>query len=203
MVPRGRAHPRAELDVLDRLDLREADATAFSWPTGTTDLAISMGAAGILGDHAATLLALARMVRAPERGVPGSLAPIAAPAVAPDGIAPGGLVLFGDGAWLAEPPPDGLASFGMDRHELPDGLEGQRTLGVGAGLEPLWSEAVSVEEWDDYESAYGSAVEPWLAEHPDDPDGPAFLERLTLMRRSYAEWRRGVFGFGITLFRRG
>jgi hypothetical protein len=178
-----------ELGVLDRLDLLEADATAFDWPDGTADLAISMGAAGILGDHPATLEALARMVRAPARAMSG-------------GVRPGGLVLFGDGVWLAEPPPEGLASFGMDRHELPDGLEGQRALGVRAGLESLWSGAVSVEEWDDYESAYGSAVEPWLAEHPDDPDGPGFLERLTLMRRSYTEWRRGTFGFGITMFRR-
>jgi hypothetical protein len=138
-----------------------------------------MGAAGILGDHAASVAALARMVR------PG-----------------GGLVLFGDGVWTADPPPAGLAAFGMERSELPDGLAGQRALGAAAGLEPLWSELVTLEEWDEYESGYGAMVEPWAAANPDDPDLAAFLARTALMRQSYAEWRRGSFGFGITLFER-
>jgi hypothetical protein len=140
---------------------------------------VGIGASGIVGDHATTLATLGRAVR---------------PA--------GGLVLFGDGVWVAEPPVDGLAAFGMERAELPDGLDGQRALGAAAGLEPLWSELVTVEEWDGYESAYGSMVEPWAAANPDDPERDAFIERTALMRDSYAEWRRDAFGFGITLFRR-
>ena len=174
------ARDRAEaLGVADRLTLHDADANAFEWPDGTADLAVSRGAAGILGDHAATLAALAAMVRAR-----------------------GGLVLFGDGVWTAEPPDEGLTSFGMERDELPVGLDGQRALGSGAGLAPVWSELVSVAEWDDYEGAYGAAVEPFLAAHPGDPDAAPFRDRLNTMRESYADWRRGTFGFGITLFRR-
>ena len=172
----GRA---AGLGVADRLELREADATAFPWPAGSADLVISMGAAGILGDHTKTLATLGAMVR------PG-----------------GGLVLFGDGIWLSEPPPEGLASFGMTRDELPDGLDGQRALGAAAGLEPAWSEAVSVEEWDAYEGAYADGIRSWAASNPDDPEREVFLARSTAMRASYDAWRRGCFGFGITLFRR-
>ena len=170
----------AELGVADRMELREADATAFPWPVGSADLAIAMGAAGILGDHAATVTALAGMVR-------------------PDG----GLVLFGDGVWLAEPPAGGLASFGMTRDELPEGLEGQRALGAAAGLLAVWSEAVDLEEWDGYEFEYAEGIRRWAAANPDDPDRDAFVARSAAMRASYDEWRRGCFGFGITLFRRG
>ena len=169
-----------ELGVADRLELRNEDATQVPWPIDALDLAIAIGAAGIIGDHAATVAALARMVR------PGT-----------------GLVLFGDGVWTAEPPADGLAAFGMERSELPDGLDGQRALGAAAGLEPLWSELATLEEWDDYELGYGSLVEPWAAANPDDPDRDAFIARTALMRQSYAEWRRGSFGFGIMLFERG
>jgi SAM-dependent methyltransferase len=169
----------AELGVADRLELRDEDATQVSWPVDALDLAIAVGAAGIIGDHAATVAALARMVR------PG-----------------GGLVLFGDGVWIGEPPAEWLAAFGMERGELPNGLDGQQALGAAAGLEPLWSELVTVEEWDDYESGYGSLVERWATAHPEDPDRDAFMARTTLMRQSYAEWRRDSFGFGITLFRR-
>ena len=168
-----------ELGVADRIELRDEDATRVSWPIDAVDLAIAVGAAGILGDHAGTVAALARMAR------PG-----------------GGLVLFGDGVWTGEPPADGLAAFGMERGELPEGLAGQQALGAAAALAPLWSELVTVEEWDDYESAYGSMVEPWAAANPEDRDRDAFIARTALMRKSYADWRRDSFGFGITLFRR-
>lgn len=169
----------AELGVTDRLELLEADATSYAWPIAEVDLAVAIGAAGILGDHVATLEALCRMVRAG-----------------------GGLVLFGDGVWIGEPPRDGLVAFGMERSELPDGLTGQQVLGIGAGLEPRWSELSTVEEWDAYESAYGALVEPWADRYPDDPDRPAFLGRASMMRSSYASWRRASFGFAITLFER-
>ncbi len=168
-----------ELGVADRVELRDEDATQVAWPVAAIDLAIAVGAAGIIGDHAGTVATLARMVR-PR----------------------GGLVLFGDGVWIGEPPADGLAAFGMERSELPSGLDGQRALGAVASLEPLWSEQVTVEEWDAYESGYASMVHSWAAANPDDPDRDAFIERAALMRDSYAEWRRGSFGFGITLFRR-
>jgi hypothetical protein len=167
------------LGVAARLELHEADATAFEWPRETADLAIAIGSSGILGAQAGTLAALGRMARGD-----------------------GGLVLFGDGVWLDEPPLDGLAAFGMERAELPDGLEGQRALGEATGLRPVWSELVSIEEWDAYERAYAEAISRWAQANPEDPELRAFVARSALMRDSYAAWRRDTFGFGITLFRR-
>jgi hypothetical protein len=160
------------------LRLVEADAAGLPAPEGGVDLAVSMGASGAIGTHADALRWLARRVAA------------------------GGPVLFGDGVWAGEPSADGLAAFGMERDELPDGLDGQRELGRREGLEPVWSELVSAGEWDDYEAGYADAMERWAAANPSDPERHAFLARAAAMRDSYAAWRRGTFGFGITLFRR-
>jgi hypothetical protein len=168
----------AEAGVADRLDLREEDATDVDWPVGDVDLAIAIGASGIVGDQVATLQLLAGMAR------------------------PGGLVLFGDGVWVREPPPAGLEAFGMDRAELPEGLDGQRSLGNASGLDAVWSELATVGEWDDYEQTYAGQPEAWAARHPADPDAATFRERAGMMRDSYAGWRREAFGFGLTLFRR-
>jgi Methyltransferase domain len=168
----------ADAGVADRLVLHREDATKVPWPVAEMDLAIAVGASGIVGDQLATVRLLAGMAK------------------------PGALVLFGDGVWVAEPPAAGLESFGMDRSELPDGLEAQRSLGTAAGLEPLWSQLVTVEEWDSYEGAYAAAPDAWAGEHPDDPDATAFRERAAMMRDSYTAWRREALGFGITLFRR-
>jgi hypothetical protein len=140
-------------------------------------MGIAMGAIGILGDHAATVAGLARVVR------------------------PGGVVLFADGVWVREPLSSGLASFGMTRNELPDGPDGLAALGVQAGLEVLDVEIVDEAEWDAYEDAYAGAIERWAAANTSDPESEAFLARAQLFRSSYAEWRRDAFGFAVARFR--
>lgn len=164
--------------VSGRLSLIDTDAPGVRLAGRAVDLAIAMGASGIVGDGASTLAFL------------GSI------------VVPGGQVVFGDGVWVAEPPPEGLAAFGMTRDELPDGADGLATQARAAGLEPLRIELVTTEEWDAYETAYAGAVEAWAADHPDDPDRDAFLARGSMMRDSYAAWRRASMGFAVGRFRR-
>jgi SAM-dependent methyltransferase len=175
------ADARAAADaagVLDRLSLIETDAPGPLVADREVDLAIAVGATGVLGgDQAATIGLLAGAVRH------------------------GGLVLFGDGAWIGEPSADGLAAFGMTRDELVEGPDGLAALGIGADLEPLAVEVVSHEEWDAYESAYAGAVERWASRHPDDPERDGFLARARSMAASYATWRRDAMGFAVGLFR--
>jgi SAM-dependent methyltransferase len=180
------ADARARADaagVGERLRLVEADGASLPElrpdAPPELDLVVSIGAGGVFGDQATTLRRLAGRVR------------------------PGGTVLYGDGVWLAEPPADGLAAFGMERAELPDRAEGQARLAIEAGLETEFVEVVDVEEWDDYEGAYVAGIEPWAAANPDDPDRVAFLTRAAAMRQSYAGWRRASMGFAVGLYRRG
>jgi len=174
------ARVAAEADgVLDRLSLIETDAPGPLVADRVFDLAIAVGATGVVGgDQATTIGVLAGAVRR------------------------GGLVLFGDGAWIREPSASGLAGFGMTRDELVDGPDGLAALGIEAGLEPLAIDVASDDEWDAYESAFAGAVERWASRHPDDPERDGFLERSRSMAVSYATWRRDAMGFAIGLFRR-
>jgi Methyltransferase domain len=168
----------AAAGVAARLSLIETDAPAVRLDGRAVDVAIAIGATGIVGDPRATLAFLAGIV------------------------VPGGEVVFGDGFWASSPPTEGLASFGMDRDELPDGLDGFAELGRSAGLEPVAVEAVSTDEWDAYEAAYAASMDAWVAAHPEDPDGAAFRDRSMAMRTSYAVWRRAAFGFALGRFTR-
>ena len=137
-------------------------------------MSVAMGATGAFGgDAAATIRALAGAVR------------------------PGGLVVFADGLWIREPSADGLATFGMTRDELPDGIEGFAALGLDAGLVVDAIDVVDDAEWDAYEEAYVRAVDTWAARHPDDPEREASLARAAAMRTSYVDWRRDSFGYAI------
>jgi hypothetical protein len=163
--------------VAGRLSLIETDAPGVRLDGRAVDVAIAMGATGIVGDGRETLAFL--------RGI----------------VVPGGEVVFGDGFWATTPPDPGLASFGMSRDELPDGLHGFAALGTSVGLEPIAVDAVSTDEWDAYEHAYADGIAAWAAAHPDDPERDAFLARSAAMRSSYEAWRRAAFGFAIARFR--
>ncbi len=164
--------------VATRLSLIETDSPGVMLSGREVDLAVAMGATGIVGDQATTVAFLASIVSS------------------------GGRVVFGDGVWTGEPPASGLAAFGMARNELADGVDGLVALGRAVGLEPIEADLVSVEEWDAYESAYAGAAEAWAAAQPDDPDAGAFLARAAGMRSSFASWRRASMGFAIAVMRR-
>jgi len=113
----------------------ETDTPGVMLADWSVALMVAMGATGIVGDQAATVAALAAATR------------------------PGGSVLFADGLWMREPPADGLAALGMARDELADGVDGFAALGVEAGLVVETVEVVGVDEWDDYERSYVSAID--------------------------------------------
>lgn len=167
----------AAAGVAGRVSFVETDAPGVMIADRSVAMGVAVGASGILGDHAATVAGLARAVR------------------------PGGVVVFGDGLWIREPLSSGLASFGMTRDELPEGVEAFAALGTVVGLDVLEVDVVDETEWDAYEDAYAGAVEAWATADPDDPEARAFLERAQLFRSSYAEWRRDAMGFAIARFR--
>jgi len=167
----------ANAGVAGRLSLIDTDAPGALLAGRSVDLAIGIGATGIVGDQAETLAFLASIV------------------------GPGGHVVFGDGAWVADPDPDGLAAFGMARDELADGADGLAALGRAAGLEVIAVELVTPGEWDAYEAAYAGAADDWVAANPDDPERDAIAARAAGMRASYAGWRRAAMGFAIGFFR--
>jgi SAM-dependent methyltransferase len=154
-LDRGRARA-AGLGLLDRVDLVEGDATAFA---DRGDVVVCVGAAHAWGGPAAALAAL------------------------PDHLQPGGVLLYGDGFYAAEPDAAVRELFG----ELPSGLDGVAVLASGAGLRPLSVDASTEAEWDAFEAGWREGLV--------RSGQPAAVELAERRRAEYEQGYRGVLGF--------
>ena len=107
-------------------------------------------------------------------------------------VTPGGRVLLGEGFWHRPPSPAELAAMwpGTTIGEQYD-LATLADLTVAAGFRPTWIETATLEEWEDFESAYQCDQEEWLAAQPDHPEAAGLRDTLD-QHRSY--WLRGYYG---------
>lgn len=110
-------------------------------------------------------------------------------------VTPGGRVLLGEGFWQRTPTPGDLSAMWPDAyptefHDLPDLVD----LAIAEGFRPAWIETANVDEWDDFESAYQSDVEEWLAAHPDHPLAEETRNRVDRHRAQWLRGYRGVMG---------
>ncbi|HTE06254.1 MAG TPA: methyltransferase [Planctomycetota bacterium] len=126
----------------------------------------------------------------PARATPTRLAPL---------LAPGGLLLLGEGFWAREPDDRYLAALGAARDDLTDHA-GNQELGAEAGLTCVHAVATSDEDFARYEERYAATVQAHLAAHPEDPDGPEMAARLAGWREAYEAWGRETLGFGLYLY---
>jgi SAM-dependent methyltransferase len=152
--PFALAEARRRLDdspASDLIDLRLGDATTLE-PRGDHDLVLCVGPGWTSGGW--TALA----------------------AWASGFVAPGRLVLLGEGAWRVDPPPDALARLGMGigdylpSSEVPAALE-------STGASVIWSRRATAEEWAAYADRYRTAMRTFARDDPDDPVTPAVRQR--------------------------
>ena len=154
-LDRGRSRA-ARLGLLDRVDLVEGDATTFA---DRGDVVVCVGAAQAWGGAGPALAALREHLQ------------------------PGGLLLFADGFWAAEPAAAVRERFG----DLPAGLAGAAALAAAAGYGVLAADASTPGEWDAFEAARRAGlVRSGL---------PAALELAEERRRAYEEGYRGSLGY--------
>lgn len=153
-VARARA---AALRLLDRVDLVEADATAFG---DRGDVVLCVGTSHAWGGAEAALPALA------------------------DHLQPGGLLLYGDGFWAAEPGNDARALFG----DLPVGVEQLADAAARAGFRLVHADASTAAEWDAFESGWRDGLL-----RSGRPEAVALARER---RREYEQVYRCVLGFG-------
>jgi SAM-dependent methyltransferase len=113
----------------------------------------------------------------------------------------GGRLLFGDGYWRQPPCVDYLAFLGCDKSEMTS-FEEMEAAGEPFGLECIGSRESTLADWNSYENSYFRSMIAWCDAHPEDPDEPAFRERMTGWRDAYVKWGRDTLGFGILLFER-
>ncbi|MER6291115.1 SAM-dependent methyltransferase [Streptomyces sviceus] len=110
-------------------------------------------------------------------------------------VTPRGRVVLGEGIWQRQPIPGELSAMWLDASpsEFHD-LAGLVDLAIAAGFRPAWIETASNDEWEDFESAYQSDVEEWLAAYPDHPLAKETLNRVDRHRNMWLRGYRGVMG---------
>jgi len=106
-------------------------------------------------------------------------------------VAPGGLLLFGDGCWEGPRTPEADAIFGEDVLALDQVVDHVRE----AGWRVLSLTTADQLEWDEFESSSRRGFEQWLRANPDASDAPAVREHLDLRLAEYVKGYRGVLGF--------
>ncbi len=141
------------------------------------DLSMCVGASWIWNGHRGTLLALAAMTK------------------------PEGFILVGEPFWMEEPPPQYLATEGMQRGDVGTHHDNVRT-GEKEGLTFLYSAVSSPDDWDRYEGLQWYAAAEYARRHPDDPDLTPLMARIRRSRDAYLRWGRDCLGWALYLFRR-
>ncbi|MER6344908.1 SAM-dependent methyltransferase [Streptomyces sp. NPDC001595] len=105
-----------------------------------------------------------------------------------------GRVLLGEGFWQRPPTAAELAGMwpgaAVDDHP---GLAALVDLAIEAGFRPEYVETASLEEWEEFESAYQADVEVWLARHPGHPLAAETRARVDRHRSQWLHYR-GVLG---------
>ncbi|GAA2911867.1 MULTISPECIES: methyltransferase domain-containing protein [Streptomyces] len=167
-LARGREAATAR-GLADRVRFVEGSATET--PQDPADLVLCLGASQALGDRLPEALKELRLR-----------------------VADGGRVLLGEGFWQRTPTPAELSGMWpdaavTDHHDLATLVD----LAIEAGFRPEWTETASLDEWEEFESAYLADVEVWLAEHPGHPLAAETRERADRHRARWLTYR-GVLG---------
>jgi hypothetical protein len=116
-------------------------------------------------------------------------------------LAPGGVVLVGDGFWERPPSPEllELLTVAPDEYgDLAQVLQQVRAL----GWHPVHGHVSSQEEWDHYEWCWTGALTQWALDHPGSPDAAQALAVADEHREQWLGGYRGTLGFVTLLLRR-
>jgi SAM-dependent methyltransferase len=156
----------------DRVDLRRADATALV-ARGDQDLVLCIGPGWETGGWSALA------------------------AWASGFVAPGGLMLLGEGAWRVDPPPDALVRLGLRAEEYFASSDVPSAV-AASGAPVIWSRRATADEWVAYADGYRAAMRAFARDHPADPVTAALRERAEAGWVDY-EILHGLLDFVIVL----
>ncbi|MFE0460222.1 SAM-dependent methyltransferase [Kitasatospora sp. NPDC058965] len=166
-----------QLGVAARLGLHHRPAAEYTSPH-RYDLVLSVGATHAFGGLLPTL------------------------AAARTHLAPGGLLLLGEGYWQREPDRAALDGFGGATRDEFDDLPTLVDKLVAEGWFPVFGHQSTQAELDDYEWCWTGSLTEWALDHPTHPDAAEALARATAHRNGWLRGYQGTFGFVTTLLRR-
>jgi SAM-dependent methyltransferase len=107
-------------------------------------------------------------------------------------------VLVGEPYWSEPPPPQAVTA--LDAQAFTS-LIGTLERIESAGFELVEMVLADTDSWDRYAAAQWMAANDWLRDNPDDPDAPDFRDWIAKARRSYLEYGRRYFGWGVFVLR--
>ena len=106
----------------------------------------------------------------------------------------GARVVYGEAVWSSPPTAEAAAALGGRLDEMIS-VADLVDLVVATGFVPVAVHEAGVDEWDDFESAFGAGYAAWLVEHgPDDPAADEVRARAQRQRDGYFRGYRGVMG---------
>jgi hypothetical protein len=118
-----------------------------------------------------------------------------------DVVVPGGLALVAPGYWKREPAAEYLEALESAPDDQDD-WDGTFARAGASGWRVRHAHASTREEWEAYERAYAANVRTWCAAHPDDPDAPAFIERITRWSALVEHHGLDTMGYALLLLQR-
>lgn len=180
-VERSQAMTRiaqGRLEGVEGVTLHNVESRDFLSTARPYDLVLSVGASGVVDGP-------------PEpQAVMEALKPY---------VKPGGLILWADPYWKADPDPQFVAMLGpwaaYKTHV------GNIEAGQKAGLRLIYAGASSQAEWDDYAYSMFAAAQNWLDDNPNHPEAADVHARAEMVLAAYMTYGRDTLGFGLYLFR--
>ena len=112
----------------------------------------------------------------------------------------GGLLLIGEPYWHETPPPEAYSTIGVgeDDYTL---LIGTLDRIESAGCELVEMVLADGDSWDRYTAAQWLTISDWLRENPNDPDAADLRQWHIDNQRSYLQYTRRYFGWGVFVMR--
>ncbi len=171
------AHARAEeMNVDDRVSFVEGDAGQYLAEANGYDVVSCIGATWIGNGLVGTIDLLKRALK------------------------PGGLMLVGEPYWIDPPPEAAYAALEIGKDDYTS-LSGTLDRIESAGCELVEMVLANHDSWDRYEAAQWWTIRQWLLDHPDDPDADALRAFVSNGRRSYLDYGRRYFSWGVFVLR--
>lgn len=173
----GEAKKRTEeLEVTEQLEFVQGDAGKYPQGVHDFDIVSCIGATWI------------------GNGLIGTLE-LMKPAVKPDG-----LLLVGEPYWIERPPEDAYAALDVGKDDYVY-LDGTMDRFESSGMELIEMVIADQHGWDRYEAPQWMAVDDFLRTNPDYHDAKALYEWTSNNRRSYLEYGRRYFNWGVFVLR--
>jgi SAM-dependent methyltransferase len=165
-----------ELGVTDQVTLIEGDAGKYLASAKSFDIVSCIGATWIGGGLVGTLQLMLPAMK------------------------DGGLLLVGEPYWIDTPPAAALAAHGVGEDDFTS-LVGTLDRFESVGLELVEMVLADQDSWDRYSVGQWWTMYEWQRANPNDSNVSAFGETNAQWRRTYLEYGRRYFGWGVFVLR--